>query len=83
MLRGDENERDFSDFYNVWREPIRRGLVLAIGDLLTADEATRLPLDFESLTQQLANSQSYRVVFNCYQGELQDAVAVRIPDPNL
>ena len=50
VVSGDEDERDFSDFYDEWREPIRRGLALAIGNLPTADEAAD-----EAMTRALAN----------------------------
>ena len=44
------SEREFSDFYAEWRDPIRRALALAIGDIALADDATD-----EAMTRALAS----------------------------
>jgi len=43
------SQREFTDFYAEWRDPIRRALALAIGDITIADDATD-----EAMTRALA-----------------------------
>ena len=34
-----QSQREFTEFYDEWRDPIRRALALAVGDITLADEA--------------------------------------------
>ena len=50
MVTTAESQREFSEFYNSWRDPIRRALALALGDITLADEAVD-----EAMTRAVAS----------------------------
>src|SRR3989337_1383366 len=39
MTEAESGQREFSQFYELWREPLRRALALTLGDVAVADEA--------------------------------------------
>ncbi len=39
MVTTAQGQREFSEFYDEWRDPIRRALAIAVGDITLADEA--------------------------------------------
>ena len=50
-----ESQREFADFYAEWRDRVRRGLALAIGDISLADDAAD-----EAFTRALASWERIR-----------------------
>lgn len=77
MIESDrvaETDKDFSEFYSEWREPLRRAVALATGDVVTAGEAvdeamTRALARWDRVgTYDLPQGWVYRVALNWSRG---------------
>jgi len=86
MVTTAQGQREFSEFYDEWRNPIRRALAIAVGDITLADEAvdeamTRAVESWDKISgYERPEGWVYRVGLNWWPWAVSQA-PVRDPDP--